>query len=152
MFIRDCGFHLSIDHYVYKLPTNLSSPCSCQQHPEWTSTFDASSFLCCSKPPSCDAQPGSCSIYCTFLHINYCSCFILCFICPCSNPSSSSRQIKFIDSIRGKPKLGHDGYTYVYHKMRESGYIVWNNKAARDKGSACCDDWDDLYFHSVVLP
>ena len=112
MFIRDCGFHLSIDNYVYKLPTNLSSPCSCQQHPEWISTIDASSFLCCSEPTSSDVQPCSCSIYYTVLHIVYCTCFILCSTCPCSSPFSSFTQINFIDSIKEKPKL-------VHHKKRE---------------------------------
>ena len=86
------------------------------------------------NPFSSDAQPCFCSIYYTFLHIIYCTCFILCCTCP-------STQIMLIASIRGKPKLVNDGYTYVYHKKRESGYIAWrcdqNNKAARDKGSAC---------------
>ena len=122
MFIRDCGFNLSIDHDVYKLTKNLTSHCICQEHPKLTSSIDARSFLCCCEPTSSDAQSCSCSIHYTFLHIIYCTCFILCCTCPCSSPCYSpffpSTQIKFIDSIRGKPKLVHDGYTYVYHKNR----------------------------------
>ena len=33
------------------------------------------------------------------------------------------RQIVFLNSVRGKPKLLHDGYTYVYHKERKETYI-----------------------------
>ena len=58
-----------------------------------------------------------------------------------SPASVSSSTIEFIKSFRGKTKMFHDGHTYTFHKERNNGYVVWrcdlNNKAARDKGSAC---------------
>jgi hypothetical protein len=55
--------------------------------------------------------------------------------------ASTNTTIEFINSTRGKPKLLHDGYTYVYHKDRSNGNVAWrcdlNNKASRDKGISC---------------
>ena len=56
-------------------------------------------------------------------------------------PPENASPLEFVTSNRGKPKLVHEGYTYVYHKDRANGNIAWkcdkNNKASRDKGTAC---------------
>ena len=57
---------------------------------------------------------------------------------PSTQPSST---LEFVTSVRGKPKLLHEGYTYVYHKDRANGNVAWkcdqNNKVAKDKGAGC---------------
>ena len=53
-------------------------------------------------------------------------------------PNSAS---EFVKSKRGKPKLIHAGYTYIYHKYRSNEYIAWRceltSKVSRDKGINC---------------
>ena len=55
--------------------------------------------------------------------------------------SFSSSTIEFVSSFRRKTKLIIDGYTYTFQKERNNGCVAWrrdlNNKAARDKGTAC---------------
>ena len=51
-------------------------------------------------------------------------------------PASTTTLFEFIDSVRGKPKLLHDGYLYTHHATRSNGFVAWrcehNNKAERD--------------------
>ena len=49
--------------------------------------------------------------------------------------------LQFINSEKGRPKLIHDGYRYIYHQLRKSGHVArrcaLNNKSSRDKGISC---------------
>ena len=55
--------------------------------------------------------------------------------------ASTNTRIEFIDSVRGKPKLIHDGYIYTFHQTRTNGNVAWwcdlNNKGSRVKGISC---------------
>ena len=40
-------------------------------------------------------------------------------------PASTNTLIEFINSMRSKPKLLHDGYIYTFHDTRANGNVAW---------------------------
>ena len=57
---------------------------------------------------------------------------------PSAAAPTPSSQFEFINSTRGKPKLVHGGYIYVYQKNRSNGNIAWRCEQYSKPGSSSC--------------
>ena len=57
---------------------------------------------------------------------------------PSATAPTPPSQLEFINSTRGKPKLVHGGYIYVYHKDRSNGNIAWRCEQYSKRASTRC--------------
>ena len=57
---------------------------------------------------------------------------------PSATAPTPPSQLEFINSTRGKPKLVHGGYIYVYHKDRSNGNIAWRCEQYSKPASTRC--------------
>ena len=57
---------------------------------------------------------------------------------PSATAPTPSPQLECINSTRGKPKLVHGGYIYVYHKDRSNGNIAWRCEQYSKPASTRC--------------
>ena len=57
---------------------------------------------------------------------------------PSATAPTPSSQLEFINSTRGKPKLVHGGYIYVYHKDKSNGNIAWRCEQYSKPASTRC--------------